>query len=81
MIAAKMKAEMGWKIALRRHNGSISYVDLEEWGIIYHPDGHSRMVPLDHFTGQDFTTKDNFICVMSPTQLAAAKIKLDLSGT
>lgn len=71
-FVAVIKAEPGWKAAFAESNGSISYVDIKEWGVKYivglsfNRLADISFVPIDPISGDDFSKKDMFLAIIDP---------------
>lgn len=64
-FAAKIKAEPGWKVALAKADGGISFIEIELWGVVLTANG-VNLVPLDHVREFDIREKKNFLMIIDP---------------
>lgn len=78
-FAAKIKAEPGWQVIMVKIDGSMSFIDVVEWGLtiekitISNGSGklstiinNTRLVPLEPISGEAFTDKPNFLMLIEP---------------
>jgi hypothetical protein len=64
-VAGKIKAEPGWFYILGRSDGTVSFIEIEEWGLAITSNGID-LVPLDNVFKNDIRQKKNFISIFDP---------------
>jgi hypothetical protein len=67
-FTTKLKAENGWKAALLKGDGTISYVDIVEWGLRLVGLMNVQLIPLDAITGRSIFERKNFLMIMNPNE-------------